>query len=204
MFIKLREHKMNIIEEKVLQNLKENDLNIIIKEKGDLFSESDFENYSKKDLVINAKRYVSESTSEGLLVSLIFISIGMAFSLHEQTILYYAISIIPGIIGLFLIPRFLDKIKRNLWIRKEKNIEILKYDLFKDTNVDKEVLKSFGKSYGKENLLNLLKEKKSPTYKDVLNKIKNIEEEIDKNKQTNKELQEEENLKKAVECLLTE
>lgn len=82
----------------------------------------------------------------------------------------------------------------NEWVLEEKNIMKIKEKIFEDTAIDKEVMEFFINTYSKKELVDLLMQKESLTYKDIYRYINNEENRKIVNKKEN-------NLLEAIDCL---
>lgn len=82
----------------------------------------------------------------------------------------------------------------NEWVLEEKNIMKIKEKIFEDTAIDKEVMEFFINTYSKKELVDLLMQKESLTYKDIYRYINNEENRKIVNKKENILLE-------AIDCL---
>lgn len=64
--------------------------------------------------------------------------------------------------------KFFQKFTSKRWLKKEKNRKVLETEMFLDSVVDKETMKTFAKFYGEEKLVNLMLEKQNLKYRDIL------------------------------------
>lgn len=188
MVIKKLEHK-NITEEKCLNEI------LDIKKKD--YIRNIFVKCSAKEKQIFIKRSLINYSSLPVFCSVIGVfmsSIGIT-GFNFMSSMYF---IIPTILGLFMIGvsqlPFIQNKLINMWMSENKNVDFLQNEMFKETVVDKDVLKSFVKNYSERQLVILLNEKEALTYKDIYFYIANENKYREIDKKTI-------NLSKAVKCL---
>lgn len=199
---------MNVITEKNItcdietcDNKKNFDL--LLRKKQTFFFENIFPTYSHKE---KASYMWNNNIDENYILHMCVLIIGFSIAIFGGTIsltfgALSAINILLALLsfgsGIYLIfsplTFSMKKITARKWLLKEKNRDYLRNEMFWDSVVDKETLKSFIECYGEEDLVNLMLRKQNLTYKDISSYI---------NEQENTELQEEKiRLSKAVKCL---
>lgn len=101
-----------------------------------------------------------------------------------------------GIFSISLVRmKFFQKFTSKRWLKKEKNRKVLETEMFLDSVVDKESMKTFAKFYSEEELVNLMFEKQNLKYRDILFYIKEEQKKTALN-------DEKVRLKDAVKCLV--
>lgn len=89
---------------------------------------------------------------------------------------------------------------KNRWIKKERNIKMIRKAMFIETLADKEILKSFIEVYGKEELKKILMKNGNVTYLQIEQYFTSHNEKIKKIKNENDKLRK---VDEIVECIAT-
>lgn len=177
---------MSVInKEEIVLNIERNDVSEgigkVLENKKEYFSKNIFSNYAliEKSNYIEKKGlndpniYSFASLICGgclLLITLgkMFSSLDISWHAYKEMInaLLYAST---GIFSISLVRmKFFQKFTSKRWLKKEKNRKVLETEMFLDSVVDKETMKTFAKFYGEEKLVNLMLEKQNLKYRDIL------------------------------------
>lgn len=92
------------------------------------------------------------------------------------------------------------KVIKNRWMKKEKNIKMIRKAMFIETLADKEILKSFIDVYGKEELKKILMKNGNVTYLQIEQYFTSHDEKIKKMKNENDKVRK---VDEIVECIAT-
>lgn len=177
---------MSVInKEEIVLNIERNDVSEgigkVLENKKEYFSKNIFPNYA----LIEKSNYIEKKglndpniySFASLICGgcLLLITLGKMFSsldisghAYKEMInaLLYAST---GIFSISLVRmKFFQKFTSKRWLKKENNTRLLETEMFLDSVVDKETMKTFAKFYSEEELVNLMFEKQNLKYRDIL------------------------------------
>lgn len=175
---------MSVInKEEIVLNIERNDVSEgigkVLENKKEYFSKNIFPNYA----LIEKSNYIEKKgLNDPNIYSVATFTIGLCLlfialvKLLESLDIQghsYAMNIFlyltAGTFGVSLRQmKFFQKFTSKRWLKKENNTRLLETEMFLDSVVDKETMKTFAKFYSEEELVNLMFEKQNLKYRDIL------------------------------------
>lgn len=179
--------------------LTSSDLKDLIQKKGEHLIQNIFANYNYEQKIQAAKQYGLLDENKGAIKYLLS---AMAVSIFVNPIGLVTDNgwVIPlsatlvGLVFMYTVSKSFRNKNIAKWFSNSKNLNPLYIFMFKDSVVDEDVLKSFVKVYGNEELVKLLVDKESLSYQDIQIYIAQHERSQDIQNKTNK-------IREAVDCL---
>lgn len=183
-------------EKKVLTS---SDLKDLIQRKGENLMQNVFANYTYEKKIDAAKEYGLLDENKGAIKYLIS-SMAVSIIVNPIGLLTNHGWVIPtsatvvGLIYMYTMSKSFKNKNIEKWFSHPENVQALYIFMFKDSVVDEDVLKSFVKVYGNEELVKLLVDKENLSYQDIQIYIAQHERSQDIQNKTNK-------IREAVDCL---
>lgn len=180
---------MTILEKNEIKisNTKQGDFDIILNNEKENFNKDFHKNYSKKFLETYSLKYFNAEkyNSKFLLGSVFFIFV-FIFLLFNTSSNNYDNPYYVSLMGFIMINAIsfhsftllspVKKILNKMYIKKTKNIEIIKERMFLNSIPDNNFVRNFINCYGEKAAKEILMNKENITYSDIIKHIKEVEE----------------------------